>query len=445
MAVPSAGPDAAPSHAVPTLFRTEAVDGQRQSWLGGVQLVRPVSLTLLTAFTVGAAALVVAFLFFGEYTRKAHVSGVLVPDLGLIRVVPPEAATVVASHVREGQAVSRGDVLFELSLDRATLGGDTQAAVQQSLEARQRSLQASLRQQDQLLQAQRAGLERRLADMRRELVQIEAETATQQQRLKLAQQAQARVESLRNDSFISDAAVQAKSEELLAQQAQLQTLERQRAAHLREIGTLETQQRELPLQAEALQRDTERHLAELSQETVESAARQRIVIRAPQDGVLTTVLAEPGQSVQPSIALASLMPAQAKLQAHLYAPSSAVGFLRPDQTVQLRYQAYAYQKFGHYLGHVLQVSRTPLQANELAGLTLSTAATGAGAGALSGGPNAGEPLYRITVALDRQDVSAYGRAQPLAPGMQLEADVLLERRRLIEWLFEPVLGVTGRV
>jgi membrane fusion protein len=199
------------------------------------------------------------------------------------------------------------------------------------------------------------------------------------------------------------------------------------------------------LQAQAVQGETERSLATLAQESLENEARQRIVVRAPQDGVLTTVMAEPGQNVSPAAALASLVPAQARLQAQLYAPSSAIGFLRMSQPVQLRYQAFPYQKFGHYPGQVLQVSRTPLQASELAGLSLSTAATGAGAGALSGGPNAGEPLYRITVALDQQAVSAYGQTQPLSAGMQLDADVLLDRRRLIEWLFEPVLGIAGRV
>jgi membrane fusion protein len=29
--------------------------------------------------------------------------------------------------------------------------------------------------------------------------------------------------------------------------------------------------------------------------------------------------------------------------------------------------------------------------------------------------------------------------------MRLQADVLLDRRRLIEWLFEPLLGLRGRV
>jgi membrane fusion protein len=31
----------------------------------------------------------------------------------------------------------------------------------------------------------------------------------------------------------------------------------------------------------------------------------------------------------------------------------------------------------------------------------------------------------------------------LQPGMQLEADVLIERRRLIEWVLEPLFTLTG--
>ena len=51
----------------------------------------------------------------------------------------------------------------------------------------------------------------------------------------------------------------------------------------------------------------------------------------------------------------------------------------------------------------------------------------------------------ITVTLDQQSVQAYGQAQPLTPGMQIDADVMLDRRRLIEWIFEPLLSVTGRI
>jgi membrane fusion protein len=55
-----------------------------------------------------------------------------------------------------------------------------------------------------------------------------------------------------------------------------------------------------------------------------------------------------------------------------------------------------------------------------------------------------EPLYRITVALERQTATAYGQAIALQPGMQLEADVMIETRSLIEWVFDPLFTLTGK-
>ncbi|HLO95644.1 MAG TPA: hypothetical protein VK195_15130, partial [Burkholderiaceae bacterium] len=53
------------------------------------------------------------------------------------------------------------------------------------------------------------------------------------------------------------------------------------------------------------------------------------------------------------------------------------------------------------------------------------------------------PLYRIRVALDRQDVQAYGASLPLKPGMSLDADVLQQRQKVWEWVLEPILAVSG--
>ena len=56
-----------------------------------------------------------------------------------------------------------------------------------------------------------------------------------------------------------------------------------------------------------------------------------------------------------------------------------------------------------------------------------------------------EPLYLISVALESQSITAYGVDQPLQAGMLLEADVLQERRRLYEWVLEPLLSITGKL
>ena len=47
--------------------------------------------------------------------------------------------------------------------------------------------------------------------------------------------------------------------------------------------------------------------------------------------------------------------------------------------------------------------------------------------------------------LPRQYITAYGRHENLKPGMLLDADIMGEKRRLIEWLVEPLYSVAGKV
>jgi len=414
---------------VVSLFRPEVLQSRRTSWVGEIQLVRPVPLAWLTGAAVGVALALVAFLALGEYTRKVRVAGVLVPDRGVIRLVAPQDAVLLERRVADGQQVRAGDVLFVLSMERAAASGDTQAAVLRSLAAREASLASAATQQDSLYQSQSAALARRWADMLREREALDAEAALAARRVRLAEESRARLESLRAENFVSPAQVQAKSEELLGLQAQAQALERQRGLHAREMAALEAQRRDLPLEHARRQGEIVRERAELAQAGAESEGRRSLVVRAPQDGVVSGLNAQPGQTVTPAVALASLVPAGARLQAHLYAPSSAVGFLRTAQPVLLRYDAFPYQKYGQQHGRIEQVSLAPVSPAEMNGL--------------SGAPR--EPMYRIAVTLARQDVQAGPEARPLVPGMQLEADVPVERRRLVEWLFAPVLGVAGRV
>ena len=410
------------------LFRPEAVDAQHQHWLGGIQLVRPPALAWVTAGVLCAAVAVAAFLALGQYTRKTTVNGVVAPDLGLIRLVPSTSGTVVERRVAEGQAVLAGDVLFVLSLDRVLLADGAQAQVRRSLDERRRSLADTVRTQQILTATQRAALDRRVAALEAELTQADIEVGLEQQRLVMAEQSLARLQALQAEQFISAAQVQTKSEEVLGLRAAAQGLLRQRAALMRQRAELDGERKALPLLASAAAGGLERDMAQANRDAAEQDAEQRLVVRAPHSGTISTVLAEAGQSVSPASALATLVPQGAVLQAQLYAPSSAVGFVQPGQAARLRFEAFPYQKFGQQPAHVLRVSRTPLAASEMAALALPAMSAG------------GEPMFRITVALDGPHV-----ATPLSAGMRLQADVMLERRRLIEWLFEPLLGLQNRL
>src|SRR4030095_5533831 len=126
----------------------------------------------------------------------------------------------------------------------------------------------------------------------------------------------------------------------------------------------------------------------LEQQIAENDARRRVVVRAPQDGTITAITAEPGQSASPRQALAALLPAGSELEAELYAPSRAAGFLEPGMPVLLRYAAYPYQRFGQAHGQVREVSATAMPADEVA-IAIGTS-------------RASEPLYRGRVSLEKQ-------------------------------------------
>jgi hypothetical protein len=44
------------------------------------------------------------------------------------------------------------------------------------------------------------------------------------------------------------------------------------------------------------------------------------------------------------------------LQAEIYIPSRAIGFVKPGQEVRLLYDAFPYQRFGAYRGRVVAAS-----------------------------------------------------------------------------------------
>lgn len=202
----------------------------------------------------------------------------------------------------------------------------------------------------------------------------------------------------------------------------MQSLQRQATATRRTIAQLQQSLREVPGQRLAAQAGFQRDLAQLEQERVETEARGELAVSAPVAGVVATLMIKPGQAVQAGQPLLSVLPGDGRLEAELLVPSRAIGFVEPGDRVLLRYQAYPYQKFGHYLGTVARISRSALD-----------------------NARQGEPLYRITVRLARQSVVAYGRPEPLKPGMLLDADILGEKRRLFEWLLEPLYSLKGKV
>jgi membrane fusion protein len=322
------------------LFRSEALEHAKAKAYGSILLARPVSHLALTALFAGFALLLVALFASLSYTRKAKVSGVLLPAGGLIRVAPLQAGQIVNLRVQEGQVVRAGEVLFELASERTSQAiGSAEANIAVLLAQRRDSFladQAQLR----LLSTQRMqALTRRMQDLESERLRVTDQVALQQRRVALAEVALQRQEDLHRAAFVSQVQVQDRQAELLDQQQRLADLQRTEASVARELTATRSEIAEFEIQARREHEAGRRSVTSTEQDLTENEARRQLLVRAPQDGIVTAITARAGQSVAAGQVLASLLPQEAELEAELYAPSRAAGFLKPGMTVNLRYQA----------------------------------------------------------------------------------------------------------
>ncbi|HEX7060805.1 MAG TPA: HlyD family efflux transporter periplasmic adaptor subunit [Woeseiaceae bacterium] len=417
------------------LFRAEALAAQRASWLGEISLAQPPGVRVLAAFALLAAAAVLVFLASASFARRSHVAGRLVPDAGLVTVVAPAAGTLARSPPAQGTHVGSGDGLLVISAARASPGsGDTTAARLARIAERRAALSDRYAAALRLLDAQERGAADQLAALRRERAQLASSLALERRRLQIAERLGSRLRDLAAQQFVSELELARQQEAALAQAATLAGLERSATALDREILALEQGSRELALEAEVRASEHAAELARLEEERIAIEAAGEVLVASPVDGVVVSAIAQAGQAVAAGQPLLSVLPDGSTLQAELFVPSMAVGFVAAGDRVLLRYPAFPHEKFGPRYGTVVNVSESALEPVALAALT---------GGAVAGGP-AGAP-YRVTVALDEQFVLAYGEQHALLPGMRVEADLVGERRKLYEWLLEPLYSVTGRL
>lgn len=406
-----------------SLFRPEAVERSKSKPLSSILLIQPVAVNVLTVLSLLIGLALLAFLIFGTYTKKERVTGVLLPNLGLVRVAAPQMGTVIKREVTEGQAVKRGDVLYRISSDRA-VGSEVegQLASNQS-ELKRQSLEEQLNRQNSMNEISSLQSAQKISALQQQLAQINNELSIYNEQLRIANDVYKRNQALVEEGFISSAVLEDKRNNYLNQLNNQKRLMREKTSIQQQLSAAKTE-----LQDAKLKGDNQN--ASITQSITDNETQRELLVLAPIDGVASAIQADVGQVVNANTVLLSIVPRDAQLEANVYLSSRAIGFIKEGNRVLLRYQAFPYQKFGQHEGEVISISKVALTNNELieAGILKAT-----------------EPMYRVKIKPSSQTIMAYGQQEALQPSMQLEADVLMDTRRLYEWLFEPLFSITGRL
>jgi len=382
----------------------------------------------MTLLAIAAAAVMIAVAVWGQYTRRERVEGFLALDIGAARVQIPDAGRVAELMVKEGLEVTAGTPLARISYDRSTeTSSSTSALVSGELAQRRVSLAKEQEQLRELGAQQSQQQRKKVVDLQTELQQLDRELQLQERRLNSSREQAQRFVDLAKDKFYSDVAVRQKQDDVTDQEIRLQALKRQRLALDRDLSNAKLEEPAITLKSRSQVDQIARQISEVQQTLATEDAKRETIIRAPITGTVTNIAISQGQSVAADALLATVLPKGSVLHVELLVPTRAIGFVTQGKAVVMRYEAFPFERFGQYRGVITDVSQTVWSAGERIGPMMVK-----------------EPVYRVAVTLDQQTVSALGQTVPLRSGMLVNADILLEKRSLFEWIFEPVMQLRGR-
>ncbi|MBM3605050.1 MAG: HlyD family efflux transporter periplasmic adaptor subunit [Alphaproteobacteria bacterium] len=410
------------------LFRQQAVAYQSRALDGEVLLRLSMPMRVLNVLAI---LIVVGGLIFAtraSYARMETVAGWVVPEGGLIRVTARQGGTIEELPVSEGDNVIAGEALARLRLSSDTALGNAGTALAAQLDSQIEAVRSLAEAERDKLLADEVALTAQRDAMVNELDHSRARIDAMSERLDLVRSNATRVTEIAERGYASTRSVEEAEMAVLSAEQDLVNVRTSIMTMERQLADVDAQLRTIPISIRAAEAQAREGEAVLARQSTEMAVQHTYYAGATVAGRVVALPVTPGQTVAPQAVIAVLTPEDSSLEAELYVPSRAAGFIEQGQEVQLMYQAYPYQKFGVAKGRITSVSRTVLAPTEVAipGLEIN------------------EPVFRVKVALGRDSVTAYGQEMPVQPGMLLSANVVIDRRSLVEWLLDPLYAV-GRM
>jgi membrane fusion protein len=412
------------------LFRKQAVEKQQDRLLGDVLVIPPLSYSIITITLILFVTAAMVLLVNGSYARKETVQGFLVPNTGVLKVYASRSGIVRQIFVKEGDKVVKDQALVLINGDQILANGDhLETLMLDEFLSQKHTLSNQIGRLPEVYAGKANELAKRIEATNSDLKHLTKQRTLITQQLDLASRQLVNMESLADQGLATQSDADAAIEKVLSLKSQLQDIARTSDAQKITLETLQLQSTALSFEQMDSEDQLQASLSAIAQSITQLHGQQAYILKASSAGVISNIQISEGQEALSNIPLLTLTPEGSELEAELLVPARAIGFVEKNQAVKIRYSAFSFQKFGLYDAIITNVSQTVLLPNELTGLAV----------------NAQEPMYRVTAKLAQQNIDAYGKPLSLKEGISLEADIKLAERTLLEWLFEPLFSLKGRL
>jgi len=412
-----------------SLFRSQVIDKKRdENIFGDVVVIRPVSFMIYTAMLVVFVLSLVAFLFFGHYANKETVKGAINPQSGLVKVYASERGIVTSRQVAEGDEVTEGDVIFVVSTERHLNGSDQlQTIVAKETEKTIAIVESQIEEEKRLSKLRKLDIKDQLIYILQDIESIGKEVTLHEARIKISGEDVDRFDWATKKKYVTKTEYTKSFQVQLDSKIGLEQLRRSLTDSKNKESQLSAELKQSPAKLTQSLLSYEKTLSELRQRLAETRGNRSYSIIAPSSGRVTSLVYNEGDTIKPETPLLTILPKDVELKADLYVPTQAAGFLHEGQEVNIRYDAFPYEKYGLYGGVIEQIPKNIMIPGEVE-IPFEVK----------------EPVYKVVVKLNSQTVMAFGREHFLQAGMLLQGDIVRDHSRIIDWVLQPLYSLKGR-
>lgn len=387
---------------------------------------------------------------FGKIDIVAVASGRIVVSEGTKLIQPLEASIVKTIRVKNGDKVKAGQVLIELDptnakADYNRLTHENLSALSEALRtqalltalAKQSaprlaattadvpadalvSIQNQLQAEWQNIQAQKAKLIADVDTKTAEVTTVREQVAKIKATLPLLEKREADFNALVAQGFVSAHASQDRTLARIEMEKDLATL-RARREEIK-AALVQAERAQKAWQADTLRALSERQakaelqLKQIEQESKKASQRERLAsLLAPVDGTVQQLaIHTTGGVVTPAQVLLVVVPDQAQVTAEVTLENKDVGFVNLGQAAEIKLETFPYTRYG----------TVPAKVSNITADAVNDEKRGA--------------IFPVTLLLRANAIDVDGKSIRLMPGMNLSAEIMTGKRRVIEYLLNPI-------
>lgn len=410
------------------LFRRQAIQSLRQKLPGRPICLMPKSWTwlgLLVALLFLSAAI---FLGTVDYARKESARGWLVSSPGVVRIAHSRPALVQRIVRSAGERVEVGEPLIYLSGDSLLPGGNSKLdellqQLRHDLVEVDSQLELSLRQEE----LDSGSLQVQLRKSDAEIASLVEQVDEQRRQVAVSRDQLQRLRNAAEQAAVTEWEVLRQQQNLGELQQRFNALQQSLASQQRNREAINNREEGVPILSRINRSDLRLQRSRLLQQIAEHESARLSVIRSPVTGTIASVIAQEGNLAAAQKLLMTILPENFELNAEIYVPSRAAGLIRPGQEVRLLYDAFPQQEFGAFRGSISHISEfVVLPADLPQPFQLP------------------EASYKLSVAIHDTEVMTEIGVARLRPGMLLFAEIMLEKRKLFDWLLAPLSRGRGQ-